>query len=79
MKQTKVRKYKESCLRKGRFQFSSILLRFGNTIRLTPLGAPPSGECTPVELMQKEKDGFDVSHKLTSCKFETYDERLNIS
>jgi hypothetical protein len=32
----------------GRFQYLCILLRFGNTLRLTHLGAPHSGECTCV-------------------------------
>jgi len=42
------RKLKESCLRKGRFLYSCVLLRYRNTIRLTPLSAPPSGEHTCV-------------------------------
>jgi len=33
--------FKESCLRKGRFSFLCVLLRFGNTLRLTPSSAPP--------------------------------------
>jgi hypothetical protein len=40
------RKLKESCLCKGRFLYSCVLLRFGNTLELTRLGAPPSGEHT---------------------------------
>jgi hypothetical protein len=32
-----------------RFQFSCILLRFGNTLGLTTSGAPSSGECTRKE------------------------------
>jgi hypothetical protein len=35
-----------SCLHKGRFLYSCVLLRFGNTFRLMPSSVPPSGECT---------------------------------
>jgi hypothetical protein len=41
-----LRKSKDSYLHKGRFLYSYILLRFRNTLPLTPLGATPSGECT---------------------------------
>jgi hypothetical protein len=41
-----VRKLKESCLHTGRFPYLCVLLRFGNTLRLTPLGDPPSWERT---------------------------------
>jgi len=37
------RKYKESCLNKGRFLYKCVLLRFRNTLsRLMALGGPPS-------------------------------------
>jgi hypothetical protein len=37
---------KKSCLLKGEFLYSCILLRFGNTLELRPSGVPPPGECT---------------------------------
>jgi hypothetical protein len=37
---------KESCLCKGRFPYECVLLRFGDTLGLMPLGAPPSREHT---------------------------------
>ncbi len=45
-----VRKSKESCLSKGRFLYSCILLlRFGNILEVTTLvGAPSFGECTSI-------------------------------
>jgi hypothetical protein len=38
------KKLNESCLRKGRFLYSCVLLWLGNTLKLTPLSAPPLGE-----------------------------------
>jgi hypothetical protein len=37
---------KESCLCNGRFPYECVLLRFGDTLGLMPLGAPPSREHT---------------------------------
>jgi hypothetical protein len=37
---------KRELFMKGRFMYLCLLLRFGNTLGLTPLGAPPSRECT---------------------------------
>jgi hypothetical protein len=37
---------KKSCLHKGRFLYSCVLLRFGNTFRLMPSSAPSTGEHT---------------------------------
>ncbi len=35
---------KQSSLRKGRFLYLCVLLRFGNTLGIMPLSAPLSGE-----------------------------------
>jgi hypothetical protein len=37
---------KRVVLHKGRFLYSCVLLKFGNTFNLMPSSAPPSGECT---------------------------------
>jgi hypothetical protein len=43
-KEKEGRKWKESCLSKGRFLYSYVLLRFGNAVGLMLWCAPPSGE-----------------------------------
>jgi len=42
---------------KGVFQYSCILLRFGNMLELTHLGAPPSGGHTPTGTSPSAKCG----------------------
>jgi hypothetical protein len=70
-----VRKSKESCLSKGRFLYSCILLlRFGNILEVTTLvGAPSFGECTsignlPYNIHHLEKHGCVVQARLGKKK-----------
>jgi hypothetical protein len=43
-KRERSKEIKGELFAKGRFQYSCILLRFGNTLEVMPLGAPPCGE-----------------------------------
>ncbi len=63
-----VRKSTESCLCKGRFSYFCVLLRFGNTLRLTPSTAPPSGrECTHTRTSPTSRLDTQAPHLYWPC------------